>query len=148
MQILVDRLLNDILWQRPVIVRIRFQPVAGKLLVERRLSVSGLISVGRPEPGTVRSQHLVADDKIPLLVQAELKLGVCDNDAAGQGVIRAFLIEGKRTVAKLRGIFFTLSRKILFQMSNALFIRNILVVVADLGFCRRRIDRLDRKSVV
>ena len=80
LEIFADRLLHDILRQRPVIVRIVLQPVSCELLVKGRLAVSRLISVGRPETGAVRRQHLVADHDIAVLVEAELEFGVGDDN--------------------------------------------------------------------
>ena len=49
LEIFIDRLLNDIVRQSPVVVRVSLQPVAGELFVKGRLSVSRLVSVCRPE---------------------------------------------------------------------------------------------------
>ena len=88
LQVLINGLLHDIFRQSPVVLRIGFQPVTGELLVERRLSVSRFISVGRPEAGAVRGQHLVADDDRSVLIQAEFELGIRDDDQIGRASCR------------------------------------------------------------
>ena len=104
--------------------------------------MSRLIPVGRPEAGAVRRQHLVADDQFSILVQTELELGVCDDDSAGKGIIRAFFIKRQGAVAQFCRIFLSLSREIFLKMGNALLIGNILVVVADFGLGGRCVDWL------
>ena len=140
LQVFVNRLLHDIIRQRPVVIRILFEPVAGELFVKGRLAVSRLISVSRPETGAVRCEHLVAQNDIAVFVQTEFELGICDNDTAAQGIIRAFFVKGDSVVAELGSVFFPFARECLFKMSNALLVGNIFVMVADLSLCGRCID--------
>ena len=102
--------------------------------------MSRLISVSRPETGAVRCEHLVAQHDIAVFVQTEFELGICDNDTAAQGIIRAFFVKSDGVVAELGSVFFPFARECLFKMSNALLIGNILIVVADLSLCGRCID--------
>ena len=93
LQIFLDRLFYNLVRQGPVIIRICFEPVAGKLFVEGRLGMPRLITVRRPETGAVRRQHLVAQDNISVFVQAEFKFGVRDDDPFFQGVIQSLSLE-------------------------------------------------------
>ena len=34
----------------------------------------------RPETGTVRGQHLIAQNHVAILIQTELKFGICNDD--------------------------------------------------------------------
>ena len=101
-----------------------------------------LILICWPETGAVRSQHFVADDDISVFVEAELKFCICDDDAAASCIVCAFFIESDRTVAELCSVLLALAREVFFKMGNALFVRDILVMVADFSLCGRRIDRL------
>ncbi len=101
-----------------------------------------LVAGERPEAGGIRGQHLVAQDDLAVLVEAELELGVRDDDAAGQGVVGAFLVERDRAVADLRGELLAAAREGFLEDFNASLEADIFVVVADLGFGGRRVDRL------
>ena len=57
LEIFVDCLVHDFLWKSPVVVRVCFQPVTGKLLVKGWLAMTWLISICRPESGAVRCKH-------------------------------------------------------------------------------------------
>ena len=89
--ILGNGLIDDILGKLIITVWIGLEPVADKLLVEGRLAVTGLIAFCRPEAAAVGSEHLITQDNIALFVEAELELGVGDDDAAAQRVVRALL---------------------------------------------------------
>ena len=141
LQIFIDRLLNDIIRQCPVVVRICLQPVAGELLVKGRLSVSRLVSVCRPEAGAVRCEHLVAENDVSVFIEAELELCICDDDAAAQRVVRTFLVQGDGVVAELGSVFLAFAREIFLQVGNALLVGNVLVMIADLSLCGRSVDR-------
>ena len=101
-----------------------------------------LISKKRPEAAGVRGEHFVAEDDISVLVQTELELCIRDDDPAGEGVIRAFLIERDCAVAELFGVFDAVSGELLFQNVDALLKADIFIVIADLCLCARRVDRL------
>ena len=70
-----------------------FSQSRGELFVKGGLAVARLIAVCRPETGAVRSQHLIAQGDVSVLIQAKLKFGVCDDDAFAQSVLGAFFIE-------------------------------------------------------
>ena len=82
LQIFIDCFLNNLIRKSPVIIRIRFQPVAGKLFVEGGLTMAWFISFSRPETRAIRSQHLITDHQISFFIQTEFKLGVCNDDSA------------------------------------------------------------------
>jgi len=62
-----------------------FEEVAHVLLVEARLAVSLLVEVRRPEARGVWCQRFVYEDKLAVK-NAELELGVRDDDATFEGV--------------------------------------------------------------
>ena len=66
----------------------RGQPVADELLVVGRLGAARLPLVGGPEAGGVRGQHLVGEDQASSPVEAELELGVGQDDARARGRCR------------------------------------------------------------
>ena len=63
----------------------------------------------------------------------ELELGIGDDDAAGEGVLGALLIQGDGVVAQLGGVLLAVAGELLFQHIDALLVGDILVVIADLG---------------
>ena len=142
LQIFVDGLVHDFLWQCPVVIRVCFQPVTGKLFVERRLTMSCFISFCRPEPGTVRCKHLITDHHVSFCIQSKLELGICDDDSFTQCILCTFFIQRDGVVTKFFSQFLSSSREVFFQMSYALFKRNILIVITDLCFGRRGVNRL------
>ena len=77
LKVFLNRLIYNFLWKCPVVVRICFQPVTGKLFVKRWLSMSGFITVSRPETGTVRSEHLISNYHISIFIKSELKFCIC-----------------------------------------------------------------------
>jgi hypothetical protein len=74
--------------------------VAHGLLVERRRSAARLPRVGGPEAGRVGGQHLVAQHEVAV-DEAELELGVGDDDAALAAPLGAPPVELQRHVADL-----------------------------------------------
>ena len=140
LEIFFNSLVYDFLRKRPVVVRICLQPVAGKLFVEGWLAMARLISFCRPETGAVRCEHLVAQNDIAVFVQTEFELGICDNDTAAQGIIRAFFVKGDSVVAELGSVFLAFAREIFLQVGNALLVGNVLVMIADLSLCGREED--------
>ena len=58
--VLGNRLVDDVLRQLVVAVRVGLEPVADELLVVRRLRLAGLVALERPEAGAVRRQDLIA----------------------------------------------------------------------------------------
>ena len=142
LKIFLNGLVHDLLGQCPVVVRIGLQPVAGKLLVKGRLTVTRLITVCRPETGAVRSQHLIADGDVSILIQTKLKFGIGNDDTFAQCVLGAFFIKSNGIILQLLSILFSFARIVLFQMINALLIGNILIVISDLRFRGGSVDRL------
>ena len=104
--------------------------------------MAGLVALQRPEAGGIGGQHLVAEDDIAVLVQTELELGIGDDDAAGEGVLGALLIQGDGVVAQLGGVLLAVAGELLFQHIDALLVGDILVVIADLGLGGGGVDRL------
>ena len=142
LQILGNGLVHDILGQSPVIVRVGLQPVAGKLFVEGRLSMTCFIAVCRPETGAVRCQHLVSDHDIAVLIQTKLKLGIRNDDTAAQCILSALFIQSDGAVTQLLCVFLSLARESLFQIIYTLLERNILIMITDLCFGRWCVDGL------
>lgn len=88
-----NRLVDDILRQLVVAIRVCLEPVADELLVVRRLRLTCLITFERPEARAVRRQDLVAKDDLAILIEAELELRVGDDDAARKSVRSALLVD-------------------------------------------------------
>ena len=55
-----NRLVDDVLRQEEIAVRVGFEPVADELLVIGRLGLAGLVAFEGPEAGAVRREHFVA----------------------------------------------------------------------------------------
>ena len=53
-------LVDDILGQEVVAVRVGFEPVTDELFVIRRLALAGFVAFKGPEAGAVRREHFVA----------------------------------------------------------------------------------------
>ncbi len=66
-----------------------FEIVADELLVETGGAAAGAVLVLRPEAGGVRGEHLVDQMQPAVRVQAELELGIGDDDAPLPGVFGA-----------------------------------------------------------
>src|SRR5262249_39120101 len=56
--------------------------VTQRLLVEARLPTSGCVTLRRPEPRAVGSQHLVDQEDAAVCSDPELELGIRDDNAA------------------------------------------------------------------
>ena len=123
-EVFLDGLVDDVLGQVVVAVRIGLKPVANELLIEGGLAVACLIAFQRPEAGGIGGQHLVAQNDIAVLVQTELKLGVGDDDAAGEGILSALLVQSDGVVTQLGGVLLTLAGEQLFQHVDALLVIN------------------------
>src|SRR2546428_3354383 len=67
--------------------------VAHELLVEGRLRPAGRVAVGGPEARGVGRQRLVGEHESSPPVEAELELGVGDDDAALASVVRGETVE-------------------------------------------------------
>jgi hypothetical protein len=91
--------------------------------------------VGRPEAGRVRRQHLVDEDEAPGVVEAELELGVGDDDAAGQGIGGGVAVDAEGHVPDLPG-------EVLADEVGGVAEAHVLVVLADGGLGGRGIDGL------
>ena len=104
--------------------------------------MTNFIAICRPETGAVRSQHLITDHDVAFLVKTELELGICNDDATAQGVVCTFLVECDGVITNLGSVLLTLAREIFLEVSNALLVRDILIMVTDLSLSGRREDRL------
>lgn len=69
------------------------EPVAQELLVVALLRTADLILVSGPETTAVRREHLICQGKRAVLVNAELELGIGDDDAFCQGIVGALGVE-------------------------------------------------------
>src|ERR1039458_10482377 len=65
-------------WRRFLVPRLGLEPVAQRLLVERRRVGARGTVVGRPKTGRVRGEHLITDRQLPV-DGAELEFGVADH---------------------------------------------------------------------
>ncbi len=97
--------------------------------------MAGLIAVGGPEARGVRRAHLIADGQGAVGVQAELELGVGEDDPVGAGVIGGVLVEGQRDIADSLG-----QRAVADQLGGAVEVDRL--VVTHLGLGRRGEQRL------
>ena len=93
-----------------------------------------LIAVCGPETGGVRGEHLVTQHHISILVQAELKLGIRNDDTLAQCVLCTFLVQGDGVVTKLFCKLLPSAREIFFEMVNTLLKRDIFIMITNLGF--------------
>ena len=121
--------------------RRRGQPVADELLVERRLRAARLPLVGGPEAGRVRGQHLVGQRPASVAVEAELELGVRQDDAALAGDVAGAGVDGERQLPQLGGDLGA-------DLAGDLLVGDVLVVLADLGLGRRGEDRRGQLGAV
>lgn len=142
LQILGNGLVNHVLRQVVVAVGVGLEPVAHELLIEGRLAVARLVAFQRPEAGGIRGEHFVAQHHVAVLIQTKLKLGVGNDDAAGERIFSTLLIQGNGVVAQLGGVLLAVAGELLFQHLDALFVGDVLVVVADLGLGGGSVDRL------
>src|SRR5215469_18687463 len=76
-----------------------FEIIAHELLVEARRAGAGAVGVGGPEPRGVGRERLIDQRQRAALIDAELELGVGNDDAAARGVRRRKLIERDGGVA-------------------------------------------------
>src|SRR5688572_13155481 len=112
------------------------RPVAHVLLVEARLTMPGLVAVGRPEARRVGGEHLVAEHDRAVGAAAELELRVGEDDPALARVRGAQLVYGYRQPPQLLE-----ELAVPDDLGRAIEV-HVLVVVAHLGLGRRREDRL------
>jgi hypothetical protein len=75
------------------------EPVADELLVEARLRAAGLVIIGGPETGGVGREHFVGEDELAVN-EAELELGIGDDDAAREGVFGGAAVDGEGQIAQ------------------------------------------------
>ena len=101
-----------------------------------------LVALQGPEAGGIGGQHLVAQHHVAGLVQAELELGVRNDDAAAQGVVGTLLVQGDGVVAQLAGVCLAFAGEVLFQHLDALLVGDVLVVVAQVGLGAGGVDGL------
>ena len=133
LHVFVDDLLYHILRESPVVIRICLQPIPCILFVEGGLAMTRLIGIGCPETGAVRSQHLVCKDDVAFLVEAKLKLGVRNDDTAASRIISTLRVKSDGVVPKLGGILLSLSGIVFLQVSDALLVGDVLVVLSKVG---------------
>src|SRR5882672_11320488 len=86
-----------------LVPRLRFEPVAHDLFVERRRTHAGAVLISRPETRRIRRKDFVDQKEFAAVVSAKLELGIRDDDAAGFGESRSFAIELNRVRTYLRG---------------------------------------------
>ena len=115
-------------------VPVGIEPVAHELLVETCLALSRLIGILRPEARGVRREHLISQGE-RAIDRAEFELGIGDDDAMLGGVISCLLVDGKRCVAQS-------ARILLVKHLDRALIAHVLVMIANLGLGRRRVDGL------
>ena len=106
--------------------------------------MTALVTVRRPETGTVGCEHLIAQYQIAVFIQTELEFCIGDDDPAAERVIGTFFIECQGSVAQRRGVLLTFAGEVFLQVNDTLLIGNVLVVVTDLRFGGRGVDRLGK----
>ncbi len=106
-------------------IPVGFEPIADELFVVAGLNLALLVAGGRPETAGVGREALV-DQRNLAIDDAELELGVGDDDASSRGILGSGLVNLEGQVANLRG-------DVLTHDLTATLERNVLVVVADLG---------------
>ena len=111
------------------------EPVADELLVEARLHDAFPIAVGRPVPRRVGGEDLVGQHHRAVLVDAELELGVGDDDSLGQRVLGGLRVDLQGAVPQLR-------RSLGADQVDDLVEGDVLVVLPQFGFRRRGEQRL------
>ncbi len=89
--------------------------------------------VGRPEAGGVRGEDLVGEDQV-VPVEAELELGVREDDAALAGDVPGAGVDGEGGLAQT-------GRRVRADLAGDLLVGDVLVVLADLGLGGRGEDR-------
>src|SRR5579859_2342659 len=94
-----DHLVGDRRRGRVAVPPGRGRPVAHVLLVEARLAPAGRILVGGPEARGVRRAHLIAEGQGAVPVEAELELGVGQDDPPLAGVLGGELVDRDRDLA-------------------------------------------------
>ena len=111
------------------------EPVADELLVEAVLDHALLVVVGTPVPRRVGGEDLVGQSQVAVLVDAELELGVGDDDALGQRVVGALDVGLQGALAQLVGPHRA-------DQFDHLVERDVLVVVSQFGLGGRGEQRL------
>ena len=102
--------------------------------------MAGFIAFQGPETAAVRCQHFIAQDNAAIFIQTELELGVGNDDASAEGVIRAFLIQSKGIIPDLLRVLLPVAGKCLFQDLYRLLEADVLVMIADFRLGAGRID--------
>ncbi|ROV95404.1 hypothetical protein VMCG_08478 [Cytospora schulzeri] len=111
------------------------KPVPEDLLVKALLVPADLVLVRRPHAARVGRQALVDQHHLArLLVQAELELGVGDQDAPLGGVLAAGVVHGQGQLRDARG------ERPVADDAGRLLGRDVLVVLAQLGLGGGRVD--------
>ena len=116
-----DCLVNDILRQFIIAVRMRFEPVTYELLIIGWLRFPRRISFQRPETRTVRRQNLITEDDLAMLIQAKLKFRISDDDATCPCIVRTFFVNGNRIIADFFRIFHSMAGERFLEYFCALF---------------------------
>ena len=79
------------------------------------------VFIGRPETGTVRCEHFVSENYLAIVIKAKFKFCISYDYSAIKSMLCAFFIKRYGKIAKLPGIFFTLSRERLLKVIYAFF---------------------------
>ena len=106
--------------------------------------MSGFVAFNRPEAGGVGCQHLICEYDVSFFIQSEFELGVCDDDASGEGIICTSVIECKCLVPEFFRILCAMTREFFFQYFHGLFIGDVFVMIAQVCFCGRCVDRFGK----
>ena len=104
--------------------------------------MTGLVAFYRPEAAGVGSQHLIGKNNLAVLIQAEFKRGIGNDDASGACVIGTLDIKGNGCVLDLLRIFLTVAGECLLKNFNALLVGDVLVVITDFCLGAGSLDRL------
>jgi hypothetical protein len=137
--ILLRRSINNLLRHLHTLLPLQpllCQPIPQELLIEAILTLANLIRLRRPEPRTIRRQHLIDQDNvIRLLIQPKLKLRVRNDDAPRLRILPRRLVDLQRQLLDALGV-------LLADDLGGLFGGDVLVVLAEFGFGAGRVDGL------
>ena len=105
------------------------------MLVEAWRVAAFSVTVCGPEAAGVRRKHFIHQRQHPIFIEAELELGISDDDASRRSVCHSCAVQRDRGVAHLRRQLFT-------DDGFALLEGDVLVVITHGRFGGRREDRL------
>lgn len=85
-----------------------YQPISQKLLVKAFLTTPNHVRATRPKARRIWCQCFVDQDHlVSCFVQAELELGVSNDETTGEGMLMGGCVKGERELGDARGIFGT-----------------------------------------